>query len=73
LSSGGGGGVSAPQVGGITAPQITGVEGGNNPSAQIASTLAARSEQPVRAFVVERDISSSQALSRRTAKAASFG
>ena len=68
-----GGGVSAPQVGGVTPPQITGVEGGNNPTAQIASTLAARTEQPVRAYVVERDISSSQAMSRRTSKAASFG
>jgi hypothetical protein len=72
-SVGGSSGVSAPQVGGITAPQITGTEGGNNPTAQIASTLAARSEQNVRAYVVERDISSSQALSRRTSKAASFG
>jgi hypothetical protein len=60
-------------VGGVTPPQITGVEGGNNPTAQIASTLAARTEQPVRAYVVERDISSSQAMSRRTSKAASFG
>jgi hypothetical protein len=68
-----GGGVSAPQVGGVTPPQITGVEGGNNPTAQIASTLAARTEQPVRAYVVERDISSAQAMSRRTSKAASFG
>lgn len=66
-------GVSAPQVGSINAPQITGTEGGNNPTAQIASTLAQRTEKPIKAFVVERDISSSQALQRKTSKAATFG
>jgi hypothetical protein len=76
-SAGGGGGVSmtppaAPSVGATQAPQITGTTGGNNPTTQIAQTLAGATNKPIRAYVVSGDVSSQQALDRRTSKAATF-
>jgi hypothetical protein len=70
---GGGGGsaqLSAPRIGGIAAPQIN-TGGGMNPSSQIAETLGA-AQKPVRAYVVSGDVSSAQALDRRTSRAATF-
>jgi hypothetical protein len=70
----GGGGASmpmAPRAAGTAAPQIN-TAGGQNPSSQIADTLAAASGKPVRAYVVSGDISSQQALDRRTSRAATF-
>jgi hypothetical protein len=70
--AGGGGGaqISVPSVAGISAPQIN-TGGGMNPSSQIAETLGA-AQKPVRAYVVSGDVSSAQALDRRTSRAATF-
>jgi hypothetical protein len=76
--SGGGGGGSVggaapalPKVGGMAAPQVQ-TQGGNNPSSQIAQTIAMSQQKPMRAYVVGQDISSQQALDRRTNVAATF-
>jgi len=76
--TGGGGGsaataptIAAPRVGGMAAPQIQ-TAGGQNPSSQIAQTIAASQSRPVRAYVVSGDVSSQQALDRRTNSAATF-
>jgi hypothetical protein len=52
-------------------PQFA-VSGGNNPSQQIADTLAGITKKPLRAYVVSGDVSSQQALDRRTSRAATF-
>lgn len=80
-SSGGGGGAGAGAGGGsspqfnaapsIAAPQIQS-GGAQNPSSQIAQTVSAAQSRPVRAYVVSGDISSQQALDRRTSAAATF-
>jgi hypothetical protein len=77
-ASGGGGGaslsspISAPRVAATSAPQITGTEGGNNPTAQIAQTLSQRENRPIKAYVVSGDVTSQQALDRKTNRAATF-
>jgi hypothetical protein len=43
-----------------------------NPTQQIGETLT-QSQRPIRAYVVSQDISSQQALDRRTNVAATFG
>lgn len=75
--SGGGGGsamsapsIAVPRAGGTTAPQIQ-TGGGMNPNTQIAQTLSA-AQKPMRAYVVSGDVSSQQALDRRTNRAATF-
>jgi hypothetical protein len=75
--TGGGGGsvgsapqIAAPKVGGATAPQIQTGQG-INPSQQIGQTISA-AQKPIRAYVVSGDISSQQALDRRTNRAATF-
>jgi hypothetical protein len=75
-SAGGGGGSvgpmpTAPQIPNMAAPQIS-TTGGANPTAQIADTLAASSGKPIKAYVVSGDVSSQQALDRRTNRAATF-
>lgn len=70
----GAGGGNSPQFNGapsIAAPQIQG-GGAQNPSAQIAQSVSAAQNRPVRAYVVSGDISSQQALDRRTSTAATF-
>jgi hypothetical protein len=63
--------VSAPRVEGATAPQVqTGA--GQNPSQQIASTIAQSSGKPIKTYVVAQEMSSVQAFDRRTNNAASF-
>lgn len=76
-SSGGGGGATAPPpvYGGAPAamatPQIqSGI--GVNPTTQIASTLASATNKPVQAYVVSTQLSSQQALDRRTNVASTF-
>lgn len=70
-SSGGGGAAPvAPQVASVSAPQVQ-TTGGQNPNAQLAETLVGATK-PVRAYVVSQDISSQQALDRRTNRAATF-
>ena len=49
-----------------------GLTGGNNPTSQIADTLANTTKKPVKAYVVSTDMSSHQALDRRTNRAATF-
>ena len=64
--------IAAPRVAATSAPQITGVEGGNNPTAQIAQTLSQRENRPIKAYVVSGDVTSQQALDRKTNRAATF-
>lgn len=74
-ASGGGGGsinVPAPSVSSLAAPQIGGTQAAT-PGAQIADTLAGVTGRPIRAYVVSGDVSSQQALDRRTSNAATFG
>lgn len=71
----GGSGIEAP-----TAPTIPSMQfndssmnvGGNNPNTQLVGTLAQATNRPIKAFVVSQDMSSTQALDRRTNKAATF-
>ena len=59
-----------PRVSGAVAPQIQ-TTGGQNPNTQLAQTLSS-SQKPIRAYVISGDISSQQALDRRTSRAATF-
>lgn len=59
-----------PTVSGAAAPQIQSGQG-INATTQIAQTIGA-SQKPIRAFVVSGDVSSQQALDRRTSRAATF-
>lgn len=59
-----------PTVSGAAAPQIQ-TQGGMNPNTQIAQTLGA-AQKPIKAYVVSGDVSSQQALDRRTSRAATF-
>ena len=76
--TGGGGGSSlgsapqlaAPRVGSTAAPEIQTGQG-INPSAQIGQTISA-SQRPIRAYVISGEVSSQQALDRRTSRAATF-
>ena len=61
----------APSLPTINAPQIAGTQPAT-PGAQIASTLAQASNKPMKAYVVSGDVSSQQALDRRTTAAATF-
>jgi hypothetical protein len=62
----GGGGASA-QI-----PTIT-TSGGANPATQISQTIQNANSQPLRAYVVSGDITTQQALDRRTNRGATFG
>lgn len=75
--TGGGGGsaasapsIPAPRVTGAAAPEIQ-TAGGQNPNTQLAETLG-RASSPIKAYVVSGDVSSQQALDRRTSRAATF-
>jgi hypothetical protein len=70
----GAGGGNSPQFNGapsLAAPQIQ-TGGAQNPSSQIAQTVSAAQSRPVRAYVVSGEMSSQQALDRRTSAAATF-
>ena len=62
--------IPAPRVAGATAPTIS-TTGGMNPNTQIAETIAA-ARAPMKAYVVSGEVSSQQALDRRTSRAATF-
>ena len=62
----------APTVSKLAAPTITGTQGGATPGSQIAGTLSQVSQKPVKAYVVSGDVTSQQALDRRTTRAATF-
>ena len=69
-ASAGAGGASAS----ITPPQIqTAAAAQGNTGTQIAQTIAESTSKPVQAYVVSTEVSSTQALDRRTNTAASFG
>jgi len=59
-----------PTVAATAAPQIQ-TGGGMNPTQQIGETISA-AQKPIRAYVISGDISSAQALDRRTNRAATF-
>jgi hypothetical protein len=70
--AGAGSAPAVPQIEKTTVPQITGTTGQASPGAQIAGTLAKSSGQPIKAYVVSGDVTSQQALDRRTTRAATF-
>lgn len=79
-AKGGGGSVGAgggapnipmPTVAGAAAPQIQ-TTGGMNPSTAIGETIASAQNRPIRAYVVSGEVTSQQALDRRTSAAATF-
>jgi hypothetical protein len=77
VTGGGGGSVSGgapqiapPRVGGVTAPEIQTGQG-INPTQQIGETIAG-AQRPLRAYVISGEVSSQQALDRRTSRAATF-
>jgi hypothetical protein len=77
VTGGGGGGsvgaapnIPAPKVASAAAPEIQ-TGGGMNPTTQLGQTLT-NSQKPLRAYVVSGEISSQQALDRRTSRAATF-
>ena len=61
-----------PQLEKIGAPQIGGTTNGNNPTSQLAQTLSKATDKPIKAYVVSGDVTSQQALDRRTTRAATF-
>ena len=73
-ATGGGGGASiaAPSVGGTPTPVIGGTQAAT-PGSQIAESIGAASGKPLRAYVISGEVSSQQALDRRTNVAATFG
>ena len=70
--AGGGSAPAVPQIERTTVPQIVGTTGQATPGAQIAGTIAKSSGQPIKAYVVSGDVTSQQALDRRTTRAATF-
>ena len=73
-SSGGGATGTPPSFSAPPAMAIPQVQssGGANPTSQIANTLAQTTQKPIRAYVVGQDVSSQQALDRKTNAAATF-
>jgi hypothetical protein len=59
-----------PTVAPTAAPQIQ-TTGGMNPTQQIGETISA-SQRPIKAYVISGDVTSQQALDRRTSRAATF-
>jgi hypothetical protein len=63
--------ITPPTIPTIAAPQIN-TTGGMNPTTQIAQTIGAAQQRPIQAYVVSQQLSSTQALDRRTNAAATF-
>jgi len=76
VSGGGGGAVGAPPAfaspQGMSIPQVQTTPGAT-PQTQLAATIGTAQDRPIKAYVVSQDISSNQALDRRTNGAATFG
>jgi len=73
LKGAGGGGASAsiPQT---PVPQIQTAQAvGGDTGTQIAQSIAESTQRPIQAYVVSTEVSSTQALDRRTNSAATFG
>ena len=68
--SAGGANITPPTVARTEAPEIQ-TGGGQNPATQIATSLG-RAQTPLKAYVVSGEVSSQQALDRRTSAAATF-
>ena len=62
--------IPVPKAAGAAAPQIQ-TTGGQNPTTQIAETIST-ARAPMKAYVVSGEVSSQQALDRRTSRAATF-
>ena len=62
---------NAPTIASAPVPQIN-TGGGQNPSLQIAESIGAASGKPVKTYVLQQDVSNSQAFARRTNNAATF-
>ena len=69
-ATGGAPNIPVPKVAGAAAPTIN-TTGGMNPNTQIAETISA-ARAPMKAYVVSGEVSSQQALDRRTSRAATF-
>jgi hypothetical protein len=63
--------ITPPTIPTIASPQIN-TTGGMNPTTQIAQTINASQQRPIKAFVVSQDIQNQTALDRRTNRAATF-
>jgi hypothetical protein len=81
-ASGGGGGAAAPAQApppvysgapAATATPEVNIGAGANPTSQIAQTLSQTTKRPIQTYVVASEVSSQQALDRRTNRAATFG
>lgn len=70
-SSAGGASISKPTTS-FSAPQINALGSGGNATSQISETIAQSRQQPLRAYVVSGDISSQQAMDRRTTSSATL-
>lgn len=68
--SAGGANITPPTVARTEAPEIQ-TAGGQNPATQIATSIG-RAQAPLKAYVVSGEVSSQQALDRRTSAAATF-
>ena len=68
---------AAPGGASTSIPQTVGTGGEQNTSSQISEAIAGAQsndkEKPIKAYVVSEDMSSQQALDRRTNSAATFG
>ena len=75
--------VKLPTIQGKAAPTVEGTQGGQNPTQRIAETIANRTDRmvttmeankdrPIKTYVVSTEMSSQQALDRRTNSAATF-
>jgi DNA repair exonuclease SbcCD ATPase subunit len=71
-SGGGGANIPTPQISSTAAPEF--VTGGQaDTGTQVAGAIAGAQQQPIRAYVVSTEVSSTQALDRRVNNAATFG
>ena len=70
--SGGGVSIPTPPVPSTSAPVVSGGTQ-NDPTSLIRQTISGAMSRPIRAYVVSQDVSSTQALDRRTNTAATFG
>jgi len=61
---------AVPTIASFQAPQVT-TTGGQNPTTQLAQTLS-NAQAPIKAYVVSTDVTTNQALDRRTNRAATL-
>jgi hypothetical protein len=61
---------AVPTIASFQAPQVT-TTGGQNPTTQLAQTIS-NSQSLIKAYVVSTDVTTNQALDRRTNRAATL-